>query len=52
MEFVKKAQTLQAREQIAKAVLFVFSRKGFAKDVLPYLREHGIAYSDDERWLD
>ncbi|MCP4405329.1 MAG: hypothetical protein GY801_49515 [bacterium] len=51
VEFVNKAQTLQAREQVAKAVLFVFSRKGFAKDALSYLQEHGIAYSDDERWL-
>ncbi len=50
-EFVKKAQTLQEREQIQKAVLFVFSRKGFTKDALAYFQEHGIAYSDDERWL-
>ena len=51
IEFVKKAGILQEREQVAKAVLFVFSRKGFTRDVLEYFREHGIAYSDDERWL-
>ncbi len=50
-EFVQKAQTLQEREQIEKAVLFVFSRKGFTKDALDFFREHAIAYSDDERWL-
>lgn len=50
-EFVQKAQTLQEREQIEKAVLFVFSRKGFTKDALAYFQKHGIAWSDDERWL-
>ena len=50
-EFIKKAQTLQEREQVEKAVLFVFSRHGFTLDALAYFREHGIAYSDDERWL-
>lgn len=50
-EFVRKAKILQEREQIEKAVLFVFSRKGFTQDALAYFQEHGIAYSDDERWL-
>lgn len=50
-EFVQKAQILREREEIEKAVLFVFSRKGFTKDALAYFHEHGIAYSDDERWL-
>ncbi len=50
-EFVRKAQTLQEREHVPKVVLFVFSRKGFTKDALTYFRKHGIAYSDDERWL-
>ena len=50
-EFVQKAQTLQEREQVEKAVLFVFSRHGFTRDALAYFQEHGIAYSDDERWL-
>ena len=50
-EFVQKAQTLQEREQIEKALLFVFSRQGFTKDALAYFQEHGIAWSDDERWL-
>jgi hypothetical protein len=50
-EFVRKAQILQEREQIEKAVFFVFSRKGFTKDAFTYFQEHGIAWSDDERWL-
>ncbi len=51
-EFVRKAMTLREREGIEKAVLFVFSRKGFTKETLAYFRERDIAYSDDERWLD
>lgn len=50
-EFATKAQELQRREQIEKAVLFVFSRRGFTQDALAYFRAHGIAWSDDERWL-
>ena len=50
-EFVQKAREVQEREQIARPVLFVFSRKGFTQDALAYFREQGIAYSDDERWL-
>ncbi len=50
-EFVRKAHALQEREQVGKAVLFVFSRKGFTQDALAYFQERGIAWSDDERWL-
>lgn len=50
-EFVRKATILQEREQIDHAALFVFSRNGFTQDALAYFQEHGIAYSDDERWL-
>lgn len=50
-EFVRKAREVQEREQISRAELFVFSLKGFTKDALEYFQEHGIAYSDDDRWL-
>ena len=50
-EFVQKAQELQEREQIARPVLFVFSLKGFTREVLEYFQEQGIAYSEDDRWL-
>ena len=50
-EFVQKARTLQEREHVEKALLFVFSRKGFTRDALAYFQEHNIAWSDDERWL-
>jgi hypothetical protein len=49
--FVQKAQTLRTYESIGKAVLFVFSRKGFTDDTLAYFQAQHIAYSSDERWL-
>lgn len=49
--FVQKAHTLQIYEPIGKAVLFVFSRKGFTEDALAYCQAQHIAYSADERWL-
>ena len=50
-QFVQKARELQELEQVEKAILFVFSRKGFTANALAYFQEHGIAWSDDERWL-
>lgn len=49
--FVQKAHTLRTYEPVGKAVLFVFSRKGFTSDALAYFQAQHIAYSDDERWL-
>jgi hypothetical protein len=49
--FVQKTKELQELEQVEKAVLFIFSRKGFTVDALAYFQEHDIAWSDDERWL-
>jgi hypothetical protein len=50
-EFVQKAQGLQSREHLTKAVLFVFCSQGFIAETVDYFQEHGIAYSADERWL-
>ncbi|MCP4402731.1 MAG: hypothetical protein GY801_36195 [bacterium] len=50
-EFARKAREAQEREQLRRAVLFVFSLKGFTKDALEYFQARGIAYSDDDRWL-
>jgi hypothetical protein len=50
-EFVQKAQALQEQEHLTKTVLFVFCSAGFMPETLEYFKEHGIAYSDDERWL-
>jgi len=32
-------------------VLFVFSKAGFTEDSLKFLKEHGIAWSEDIRWI-
>ena len=49
--FLRKAQTLQNQEHLTKTALFVLCSAGFAPDTLDYFDKHGIAYSDDERWL-
>ncbi len=51
-DFLKKMEKLKEMEEIEKAVGFVFSLKGFTGDALRFLKEHRIAWSDDERWLD
>ncbi len=50
-EFFQKAQALQEQEELTKAVLFVLCSAGFAPETLDYFNIHGIAYSNDERWL-
>ena len=50
--FLKKMETLKDMEQIADAIGFVYSRSGFTTPALTMLKDHHIAYSDDERWLE
>ncbi|MCP4751962.1 MAG: hypothetical protein GY866_13795 [Proteobacteria bacterium] len=49
---VDKAVSVKELEGLAKTTLFVFSRNGLTDDAVEFCRETGIAYSDDERWLD
>ncbi|MCP4351507.1 MAG: hypothetical protein GY795_39075 [Desulfobacterales bacterium] len=51
VRFAEKAEILKESEKTEKAVLFVFSRAGFTDDSLNFLKEQGIARSDDERWI-
>lgn len=51
-EFVKKAEELMELEEVGKAVLFVFSINGFHKNTLEYLKKHGIAWTDNKKWLE
>ncbi|MCP4106734.1 MAG: hypothetical protein GY749_14550 [Desulfobacteraceae bacterium] len=51
-EFVKKAEELMELEELGKAVLFVFSINGFHKNTLEYLKKHGIAWTDNKKWLE
>jgi hypothetical protein len=51
-EFVEKANQLIQLENVKKHVLFVYSIKGFTKDVIAFFKDNQIAWCDDERWLD
>jgi hypothetical protein len=51
-QFFEKANELILLEKVKKYVLFVYSIKGFTKDVIPFLLENKIAWCDDDRWLD
>lgn len=51
VRFGEKAGILKESENIGKAVLFVFSKAGFTEDCMNYLKEHGIAWSEDIRWI-
>ncbi|KPA14236.1 hypothetical protein MHK_005562 [Candidatus Magnetomorum sp. HK-1] len=52
MTFFEKAKKLIQIEHIEKYVLFVYSIKGFTKDVIPFFKDNNMAWCDDERWLD
>ncbi|MCP4405494.1 MAG: hypothetical protein GY801_50355, partial [bacterium] len=50
--FLRKTKELQKMEQVSKALACVFSLSGFSDGALQYCRAHGIAWSDDLRWLE
>ncbi|MDM8530286.1 hypothetical protein QUF63_03880 [Anaerolineales bacterium HSG25] len=50
--FQEKATELMRLEKIKHAILFVFSSAGFHQNTLGFLKENGIAWSDDARWLE
>ncbi len=49
--FIENAEKLKELEQVGDAILCVFSFGGFFKNTLEFLKNHGIAWSDDPRWL-
>jgi hypothetical protein len=51
-EFQLKFAEIKKRENLERAVGFIFSRAGFTKEAEEYCREKGIACSEDERWLE
>ncbi len=51
-EFIEKAVELKELEGVEKAVLFVFSSGGFYKNSLQHLEKHGVAWTEDPRWLE
>ncbi|MGE5341230.1 MAG: hypothetical protein ACM3SY_07085 [Candidatus Omnitrophota bacterium] len=50
--FERKLAELKLCENIDRVLGFIFSRCGFTEEAENYCKEKGIAYSDDERWLD
>ncbi len=50
--FLGKAEELKKLEGVYNAVFFVFSSGGFFKNTIQLLKKHGVAWSDDSRWLD
>ncbi|MCP4147713.1 MAG: hypothetical protein GY757_08175 [bacterium] len=49
--FLEKFRHIKEKENLTRAIGFVFSRKGFTKEAETYLHTNHIAYTDDERWL-
>ncbi|MCP4694080.1 MAG: hypothetical protein GY859_38955, partial [Desulfobacterales bacterium] len=49
--FLKNAEKLKELERVGDAILCVFSFGGFFKNTLEFLRKHGIAWSENPRWL-
>lgn len=50
--FETKFAGVKKLENINRAVGFIFSRAGFTKDAKDYCKEKGIAFSEDEKWLE
>jgi hypothetical protein len=50
--FLNKAKDLMALENVKKAMIFVYSIKGFTTDAVTFFKKHHMAWCDDERWLD
>jgi hypothetical protein len=52
IECERKFAEVKKIEKIDRVIGFIFSRSGFTKEAEDYCREKGIAWSDDEKWLD
>jgi len=50
-EFLKKSKELIRIEGIKRFVLIVFSSAGFTQETPQWLNSHGIAWTEDGRWL-
>ncbi len=51
LQFKAKANELMRLEKMDKALQCVFCRAGFTLEALDCLRENGMAWSDDARWM-
>ncbi len=52
VSFMEKLARLKKFENLDRVLPFVFSRAGFTREAEEYCQEMGIAYSEDERWLE
>ncbi|MGE5340488.1 MAG: hypothetical protein ACM3SY_03310 [Candidatus Omnitrophota bacterium] len=52
VSFLEKFEIVKAKESLSPVIGFVFSWNGFSREAELFLIEHGIAYSEDEQWLD
>ena len=50
-EFLTKALAVKNRENIKKAVIFVYSASGFNKNTISFFNENNIAWSQDGRFM-
>jgi len=50
--FQVKFDKIKEKEKLAPVVGFIFSRKGFTREAENCLQEKGIAFTDDEQWLE
>ena len=52
LSFMEKYAILKKQENLERVVPFIFSNPGFTQEAANYCQENGIAYSEDEAWLD
>ncbi|OQY59502.1 MAG: hypothetical protein B6245_06270 [Desulfobacteraceae bacterium 4572_88] len=50
-KFAEKAAVLRELEEVSESLLFVFSRAGFTRDALDFMKANGMAWSDDPAFL-
>ncbi len=50
--FMEKYAILKKQENLERVIPFIFSNPGFTQEATDYCQEIGIAYSEDESWLD
>lgn len=50
--FLDKFEKIKEIENLSPVTGFIFSRKGFTQDAETFLDQNGIAFSDNEQWLD
>jgi len=51
-DFSRKMAAVAEKERVGRPLGFVFSIAGFTKGAVAYFEKNGIAWSEDDRWLD